>query len=108
MTTTLTEIKNKSDVIILFSDNMLKLYPRLIETVVAPKNSFSVNPKNKKIIIIGDKKSNLNSCPIKDSRINFIDYNNKYIPLLLQSIADKKNKSRNILGSNQSCEKVNI
>ena len=93
MTTTLTEIKNKSDVIILFSDNMLKLYPRLIETVVAPKNSFSVNPKNKKIIIIGDKKSNLNSCPIKDSRINFIDYNNKYIPLLLQSITDKKNKT---------------
>jgi len=94
MTTSLTEIKNKSDVIILFSNNMLKLYPRLIEMVIAPKNSFSVKPKNKKIFIIGDKKNNLDNCTIKDSRITFIDYKNKDIPLLLQSIINKENKTQ--------------
>ena len=94
ITTTLTEIKNKSDVIVLFSNNILKLYPRLMETVLAPKNSFSVNPKNKRIFVIGDKDKNKNGCNIKDSRITFIDYNNKYIPLLLQSIVSKENKTQ--------------
>ena len=94
MTTTLTEIKNKSDIIILFSNNMLRLYPRLMEMVLAPKNSFSINPKSKKIFVIGDKENNIKGCSLKDSRITFIDYNNKNIPLLLQSIINKKNKTQ--------------
>ena len=94
MATTLTEIKNKSDVIILFSNNMLMLYPRLMEIVLAPKNSFSINPKNKKIYVIGDKKNNIRGCSIKDSRIQFIDFNNKNIPLLIQSFLKKENKTQ--------------
>ncbi len=94
MTTTLTEIKNKSDVIILFSNNLLRLYPRLMEMVLAPKNSFSVNPKSKKIFVIGNKQNNIRSCGEKDSRINFIDYNNENIPSLLQSIINKENKTQ--------------
>jgi len=43
MATSLTEIKNKSDVVLLFSNNVLQSYPRLIEKVLATKNSFSVN-----------------------------------------------------------------
>ena len=68
MTTTLTEIKNKSDIIILFSNNILRTYPRLMEIVLAPKNSFSINPKNKRIFVIGDKENNIKGCTLKDSR----------------------------------------
>ena len=93
MTTTLTEIKNKSDVIILFSDNILKFYPRLMETVIAPKNSFSINPRSKKIFVVGNKKNNIKSCNLKDSRINFIDYNIKNIPSLLKSFSVNENKT---------------
>ena len=94
MTTTLTEIKNKSDIVILFSNNILRSYPRLIEIVLAPKNSFSINPKNKRIFIIGDKENNMKGCTSNDSRITLIDFNNKNIPLLIKSIANKKNETQ--------------
>ena len=94
MTTTLTEIKNKSDIIILFSNNILRTYPRLMEIVLAPKNSFSINPKNKRIFVIGDKENNIKGCTLKDSRITFIDFNNKNIPSLIKSIANKKNETQ--------------
>ena len=94
MTTTLTEIKNKSDIIILFSNNILRTYPRLMEIVLAPKNSFSINPKNKRIFVIGDKENNIKGCTLKDSRITFIDFNNKNIPSLIKSITNKKNDSQ--------------
>ena len=93
MTTTLTEIKNKSDIIILFSNNILRSYPRLMEIVLAPKNSFSINPKNKRIFIIGDKENNMKGCTSNDSRITLIDFNNKNIPLLIKSIVNKKNET---------------
>ena len=94
MTTTLTEIKNKSDIIILFSNNILRTYPRLMEIVLAPKNSFSINPKNKRIFVIGDKENNIKGCTLKDSRITFIDFNNKNIPSLIKSITNKKNETQ--------------
>ena len=93
MATSLTEIKNKSDVVILFSNKILNTYPRLLEKFLVPKNSFSINSKNKKIYIIGDKKSNIADCKLKDKRITFIDFNNKNIPLLLDSLMKRENIS---------------
>lgn len=93
MATSLTEIKNKSDVVILFSNKILNTYPRLLEKFLVPKNSFSINSKNKKIYIIGDKKSNVANCKLKDKRITFIDFNNKNIPLLLDSLMKRENIS---------------
>lgn len=93
MATSLTEIKNKSDVVILFSNKILNTYPRLLEKFLVPKNSFSINSKNKKIYIIGDKKSNVADCKLKDKRITFIDFNNKNIPLLLDSLMKRENIS---------------
>ena len=93
MATSLTEIKNKSDVVILFSNKILNTYPRLLEKFLVPKNSFSINSKNKKIYIIGDKKSNVADCKLKDKRITFIEFNNKNIPLLLDSLMKKENIS---------------
>ena len=93
MATSLTEIKNKSDVVILFSNKILNTYPRLLEKFLVPKNSFSINSKNKKIYIIGDKKSNVADCKLKDKRITFIEFNNKNIPLLLDSLMKRENIS---------------
>lgn len=93
MATSLTEIKNKSDVVILFSNKILNTYPRLLEKFLVPKNSFSINSKNKKIYIIGDKMSNVADCKLKDKRITFIDFNNKNIPLLLDSLTKRENIS---------------
>ncbi len=93
MATSLTEIKNKSDVVILFSNKILNTYPRLLEKFLVPKNSFSINSKNKKIYIIGDKKSNVADCKLKDKRITFINFNNKNIPLLLDSLMKRENIS---------------
>lgn len=93
MATSLTEIKNKSDVVILFSNKILNTYPRLLEKFLVPKNSFSINSKNKKIYIIGDKMSNVADCKLKDKRITFIDFNNKNIPLLLDSLMKRENIS---------------
>ena len=91
MSTSLTEIKNKSDVILLFSNNVLHNYPRLIEKVLATANSFSVNPKDKKIFIIGNEKTNKKNYHIRDTRITFIDFDNKEALSFLQFL---KNKSK--------------
>ena len=91
MSTSLTEIKNKSDVILLFSNNVLHNYPRLIEKVLATANSFSINPKDKKIFIIGNEKTNKKNYHIRDTRITFIDFDNKEALSFLQFL---KNKSK--------------
>ena len=93
MATSLTEIKNKSDVIIVFSNNLFKSYPRLMTKFLATKNSFSINPKNKKVYVIGKKINNKKDCEIKDKRITYIDFDNKNIPSLLNSLTNKKNIS---------------
>ena len=93
MATSLTEIKNKSDVIIIFSNDLFKTYPRLMEKFLATKNSFSIDSKNKEIYVIGKKINNRKSCDIKDNRITYIDYDNRLISKLLNSLNDKKNNS---------------
>ena len=115
MATSLTEIKNKSDAIIVFSNNLFKTYPRLMEKYLATNDSFSINPKNKKIYVIGKKANNQKDCNIRDKRITYIDFNNKNIPELLSSFANKKNTSSisnkifsNLLASIEDCKYLSI
>ena len=93
MSTSLSEVKNKSDVIVLFSDNILKNYPRLVERVLAPDNSFSVKANKKKIYIIGDKKNNIKQSFKKDSRIEYIDFNIRDTSMLIESLKTKSNNT---------------
>ena len=93
MATSLTEIKNKSDVIIVFSNNLFETYTRLMEKFLATKNSFSVNSKKKEIYVIGNKTSNSRDCNIRDKRITYVDFNNRNITRLLNSFISKKNES---------------
>ena len=115
MATSLTEIKNKSDVIIVFSNNLFKTYPRLMEKYLATNDSFSINPKNKKIYVIGKQTSNKKDCDFKDKRITYIDFNNKNISELLTSFANKKNTTsisnkifNKLLTSIENCKYLSI
>jgi formylmethanofuran dehydrogenase subunit B len=94
MCTSLSEIKNKSDVVVLFSNSILKKYPRLTTRILAPVNSFSTSQKKKQIYIIGNKKNNVKDLSIKDNRITYIDFNNKDIPTLLDSLSKKVNETQ--------------
>ena len=62
-----------------------------MEKYLATNDSFSINPKNKKIYVIGKQTSNKKDCDFKDKRITYIDFNNKNISELLTSLANKKN-----------------
>ena len=115
MATSLTEIKNKSDAIIVFSNNLFKTYPRLMRKYLATNDSFSINPKIKKIYVIGKKANNQKDCDIRDKRITYIDFNNKNIPELLSSFANRKNTSsisnkifNNLLASIDDCKYLSI
>ena len=115
MATSLTEIKNKSDTIIVFSNNLFKTYPRLMRKYLATNDSFSINPKIKKIYVIGKKANNQKDCDIRDKRITYIDFNNKNVPELLSNFANKKNTSlisnkifNKLLASIEDCKYLSI
>ena len=61
MATSLTEIKNRADVIIVFGNKIFEKSPRLLEKVLQSKNSFCTDVKKKEIILIG----NFNSSTIQ-------------------------------------------
>ena len=54
MATSLTETRNRSDLVILFGNNILKKSPRLIDKVIFPKHSLCTNLKNRKLLLVGD------------------------------------------------------
>ena len=54
MATSLTETRNRSDVVILFGNNILKKSPRLIDKVIFPKHSLCTNLKSRKLLLFGD------------------------------------------------------
>lgn len=93
MSTSLSEVKNKSDVIVLFSNNILENYPRLVERVLAPDNSFSIKANKKKIYVIGNKKNNIKQNLKKDNRIKYIDFNLRDTSILIESFITKSNET---------------
>ena len=54
MATSLTETRNRSDLVILFGNNILNKSPRLIDKVIFPKYSLCTNLKNRKLLLVGD------------------------------------------------------
>ena len=54
MATSLTETRNRSDLVILFGNNILKKSPRLIDKVIFPKHSLCTNLKSRKLLLVGD------------------------------------------------------
>jgi len=88
MATSLTETKNRGDVIIVFGNNILCKTPRLIEKVLIPSNSLCTNAKNKKIIFIGEFPDKLLKNLSKKYNISYIKTKIDYIPDLLNLLSD--------------------
>ncbi len=89
MSTTLGEVKNRSDVIMIFGNQIIDQHPRIIEKFLLPKNSFAQNVKKRKIYLIGNySKSILNNLK-HDKRIIHINFNIELISLLINSLNDK-------------------
>ena len=87
MATSLTETKNRGDVIIVFGNNILNKTPRLIEKVLAPSNSLCTSAKNKKIIFIGEFPDKLLSGLGKNHNVSYIKIKIDSIPDLLNLLS---------------------
>ncbi|MEC7864848.1 MAG: hypothetical protein VX890_02925 [Pseudomonadota bacterium] len=84
MATSLTEIKNRADIIIVFGNKIFEKSPRLLEKVLQSKNSLCTDVKKKEIILIG----NFNSSTFKhiknNSKVTNIKLDLDKIPSLMK------------------------
>jgi formylmethanofuran dehydrogenase subunit B len=54
-TTTLTEVRNRADFVLIVGGEVLKQHPRFAERIVAPSESmFEVGPEQRTVVILGD------------------------------------------------------
>jgi formylmethanofuran dehydrogenase subunit B len=51
--TTFTEVRNRADLIVLAGSQMLQRFPRLVERVLAPKESLFVDEKERRVVLLG-------------------------------------------------------
>tara|TARA_B100001564_G_scaffold359653_2_gene382260 strand:+ start:110 stop:1360 length:1251 start_codon:yes stop_codon:yes gene_type:complete len=98
MATSLTEIKNRADVIIVFGNKLFEKSPRLLEKVLQTKNSLCSDIRKKEIILIGDFSKNIIHKIKKSSGVTNIKLNLDMIPDLMQLLSsDTKSINTKIL-----------
>ena len=88
MATSLTEIKNRADVIIIFGNKIFEKSPRLLEKVLQTKNSLCTDTRKKEIILVGSFSSKIIKDIKKSSRVTNIKVNLDMIPSFLDSLSD--------------------
>jgi formylmethanofuran dehydrogenase subunit B len=87
MATSLTEIKNRADVIIVFGNKLFEKSPRLLEKVLQAKNSLCSDIRKKEIILIGDFSQKVTQKIKKSSRVTNIKLNLDMIPSLMNLLS---------------------
>ena len=101
MATSLTEIKNRADVIVIFGNKIFEKSPRLLEKVLQTQNSLCTDTRKKEIILVGSFSSKIINGIKKSSRVTNIKINLDMIPSFLNLLADdKKYKKINGLSGN--------
>ncbi len=101
MATSLTEIKNRADVIVIFGNKILEKSPRLLEKVLQTQNSLCTDTRKKEIILVGSFSSKIINDIKKSSRVTNIKINLDMIPSFLDLLADdEKYKKVNGLSEN--------
>ena len=101
MATSLTEIKNRADVIIVFGNKIFEKSPRLLEKVLQTKNSLCADTRKKEIILVGSFSSKIIKDIKKSSRVTNIKVNLDMIPSFLDSLSDdEESKKINGLSGN--------
>ena len=101
MATSLTEIKNRADVIVIFGNKIFEKSPRLLEKVLQTQNSLCTDTRKKEIILVGSFSSKIINDIKKSSRVTNIKINLDMIPSFLDLLADdEKYKKINGLSGN--------
>lgn len=93
MATSLTEIKNRADTIIIFGNKIFQKSPRLLEKVLQAKNSLCTNVRKKEIILIGNFDYKIVQKIRKNSKVTNIKINLDLIPKLMKLLSDNQNVS---------------
>ena len=70
--TTLSEVRNRSDCIVIFGANVLDKFPRLYERILSPAQSLGNSNTKKKNIFILDLAKNVTSLHTNDTGVNHI------------------------------------
>ena len=101
MATSLTETKNRADTIIIFGNKILDKSPRLLDKVIAPKNSLCSKSK-KEILLIGDfaekiVKSMKGRCNVTNIKFDLNMINDLLNATLSSDLKNVKGLSKNSL-----------
>jgi formylmethanofuran dehydrogenase subunit B len=88
MATSLTEIKNRADVIVIFGNKIFEKSPRLLEKVLQTQNSLCTDTRKKEIILVGSFSSRIINDIKKSSRVTNIKINLGMIPGFLDLLTD--------------------
>ena len=83
MATSLTETKNRSDLVILFGKNILSKSPRIIDKVIFPKYSLCSSTKKRTLVLIGKFDLKTIRTLKKSHRVENLDIELDRIPELL-------------------------
>jgi len=89
ISTTLGELKNRSDVIMIFGSQIINQHPRIIEKFLLPKNSFAQNVKKRKIYLFGNYSNSLLKNYKNDKRIIHVNFNLELTDALINSLNNK-------------------
>ncbi len=89
--TTLMELKNRSDTILIFGDKVIQKSPRLFEKYIFPDSALFSKANKRKVFLIGKFSENEIKILKNKSQITNIKLDLKLIPKLLQIISSQEN-----------------
>ena len=97
MATSLTETKNRSDLVILFGKNILSKSPRIIDKVIFPKYSLCSSTKKRTLVLIGKFDLKTIRTLKKSHRVENLDIELDRIPGLLGELESGIKKTSMLL-----------
>ena len=86
--TTISEVRNRADLIVLFGNNLFDSFPRILDVLAPNESFFSSNNKNRKIVLIGNRQINK-----KFNSIDFINCDIDKITHLIAIVQAKLNET---------------
>ena len=89
MATSLTEVKNRADVIIIFGNDIFKKSPRLVERISSRKSNLGFFKGKRKIILVGNFDANATKAARKIGSVVNLKTDIDMIPKILSQLTQK-------------------
>ena len=93
MATSLTEVKNRADVIIIFGNDIFKKSPRLVERISSGKSSLGFLKVKEKIILVGNFDANATKAARKIGSVVNLKTDIDMIPKILSQLMQRNDNS---------------